>query len=373
MFMIIGTFHSINICLVADSTTYYQIGKSTSIKTLDEMLKLLDENSTDIKQLKLEFDSKIYEFEAAEDLVDYYQDLYDTNAEISDPNTLDSIRKEYLSALLNREILSFYKMNKIELVSCEVMKQKYNFINMFYQIMVLEKHEAYYTANTKYLSACKSIANIKYKYGRSTALEVSEISALIEENASALYEIKSEQEKLFSKLEDMLGMTMDFSVRIPLHTTVNNYALEDTISLIDKNEYSYEEAIFYRDAYDLCNTCKKAMIGSVLYKKNSTCMQQYSLQAEMIKKNIKIYTKSMISGYKKACKKLTAASKKLKNNETIYNNSSQKYRKGKVSKVDVLKADTQRAEAEYNYYSILSDKIMYEYMLDNGIYVTDVE
>ena len=107
MFMIIGTFHSINICLVADSTTYYQIGKSTSIKTLDEMLKLLDENSTDIKQLKLEFDSKIYEFEAAEDLVDYYQDLYDTNAEISDPNTLDSIRKEYLSALLNREILSF--------------------------------------------------------------------------------------------------------------------------------------------------------------------------------------------------------------------------------------------------------------------------
>lgn len=359
--------------LAADATTYYQIGNSETVKTLDEALKLFEDNNPDIKQMKLQYDAKIYEYEAAKDQEEDYQELYVINVGSSDSDTLDSVREQYLSALLNREVLSFYSKNYKELVSYEVLKQKYKFISMYYKLMTLEKQEAYYTANAKYLSACKSIANIKYRYGRCTALEVSQISAQIEENNAALYETESEQEKLSSELEDILGTTVSFSVKIPVNTAATSYTLSDTITLLNKNEYSYEEALAYKDAYYVCNTCEKAVYGSTTYKKNNVSMQQYSLQADSIKKAISYYAKSMISGYKKECKKLTAATKKIGNSETSYNNLSQKYKKGKSAKVDVLEADTRRAEVEYNYYSILSDKIMFEYILDNGVYLTDVD
>ncbi|MDO5561149.1 MAG: TolC family protein [Oscillospiraceae bacterium] len=354
--------------LAADATTYYQIGNAETVKTLDEALKLFEDNSPDIKQMKLQYDAKIYEYEAAKDQEEDYQELYVINVGSSDSDTLDSVREQYLSALLNREVLSFYSKNYKELVSYEVLKQKYNFISMYYKLMTLEKQEAYYTANAKYLSTCKSIANIKYRYGRCTALEVRQISAQIEENNSALYETESEQEKLSSELEDILGITVDFSVKIPVNTAATSYTLSDTISLLNKNEYSYEEALAYKDAYYVCNTCEKAVNGSTTYKKNNVSMQQYSLQADSIKKKISSYAKSTISVYSKYCKKLTATQNKLTNTETAYKNLSMKYQKGKTSKVDVLEANVNRAEAEFNYYSAVYNKELCEYVLNNSLY-----
>lgn len=366
--LLLGTFQSKQTCHAEESTTYYQIGSSTTIKTLDEVMKLFEDSSPDIEQIKLKYDSKMYNYEEANDLVDDYQELYVINMEGSDSDTLDAIREEYLSALLNREILSFYTKNKSELILSDVRKQKYDFINKYYQLMVLEKQERYYTVNAEYLSVCKSIANIQYKYGRCTALDVSQISVQIEENEFTLYENEAVQEKLVSELEDTLGKTFDFTVKIPLHTAVTKYVLSDTIHLINENEYSYEEALSYRDAYNVCNTCEKAVDGSLTYRKNSVLMQQYSLQAEAIKKNITSYAKSTISTYKKYCKKLTVASRKLINCKTSYNNLCQKYKKGKAAKVDVLEADVKRAEAELNYYSVLSDKVLCEYVLEFGLF-----
>lgn len=355
-------------CFAAESTIYYQIGNSETIKTLDEVEKLLEENSPSIKQIKLQYDAKIYEYEAAKDLVEDYQELYVASVGITDSDTLDSVREEYLTALLNQELLSFYSKNYKELVSYNVMKQKYDLISMYYQMMVLEKQEAYYKANAEYLSVCKSIANIKYKYGRCMKLEVSKISAQIEENESALYETESEQEKLLSELEDILGTTVDFSVKIPVNTANTNYTLSNTITLLNKNEYSYEEALSYRDAYYVCNTCEKAVNGSITYKKNNVSMQQYSLQADLIKKKISAYAKSTISSYRKYCKKLIATQSKFANSETTYKNISMKYQKGKAAKVDVLNANVNRTESEFNYYSALYNKKLYEYVLNNGLY-----
>lgn len=366
--LVVVLFFQSQNCLAADTTTYYLIGNAETVKTLDEALKLFEDNSPNIKQMKLQYDSKIYEYEAAKEQEEDYQELYVINVGSSDSDTLDSVREQYLSALLNRELLSFYSKNYKELVSYEVMKQKYNFISMYYQMMILQKQEAYYMANAKYLSACKSIANIKYKYGRCTALEVSQISAQIEENSSALYETQSNQEKLSSELEDILGTTVNFSVKIPISSSATSYTLSDTITLLNKNEYSYEEAISYKDAYYVCNTCEKAVNGSTTYKKNNVSMQQYSLQADSIKKKISSYAKSTISIYSKYGKKLTAAKSKLTNCETTYKNLSMKYQKGKASKVDVLEADVNRAEAEFNYYSAVYNKELSEYILDNGFY-----
>ena len=199
-------------------------------------------------------------------------------------------------------------------------------------------------------------------------MEVSQISAQIEENNSELYETESEQEKLLSELEDILGTTVDFSVKIPVNTVVASYTLSDAITLLNKNEYSYEEALSYRDAYYICNTCEKAVNGSITYKKNNVFMQQYSLQADSIRKKISSYARSAISSYRKYCKKLSAAQSNLTNTETAYKNLSMKYQKGKASKVDVQEANVNRAEAEFNYYSALYNKELSGYVLNNGIY-----
>jgi len=366
--LVVVVFFQSQSCLAADTTTYYQSGNFETVKTLDEALKLFEDNSIDIKHMKLQYDSKIYEYEAAKDQEEDYQELYVINVGSSDSDTLDSVREQYLSALLNREVLSFYTKNYKELVSYEILKQKYNFISMYYQLMTLEKQEAYYTANAKYLSACKSIANIKYKYGRCTALDINQISAQIEENNSALYETESEQEKLWFELEDLLGITVNFSVKIPVNTAITSYSLSDTIALLNKNEYSYEKAISYKDAYYICNTCEKAVNGSTTYKKNNLSIQQYSQQANSIKKAISSYAKSKISGYSKYCKKLNTMQSKLNITETAYKNLSMKYQKGKASKVDVLEADVNRTKAEFNYYSAVYNKELLEYVLKNGLY-----
>ena len=366
--LVVTVFFQSQNCLATDTTAYYQIGNSETIKTLDEAVKLLEENSPNIKQIKLQYDAKLIEFEAANDLVDDYQELYVINVGSSDSDTLDSIREEYLSALLNRELLSFYSKNYKELISYEVLKQKYVLVSKYYQMMVLEKQKAYYTANAKYLSACKSIASIKYRYGRCTELEVSQISAQIEENKFVLYEIESEQEKLSSELSDMLGTTENFSVKIPVNTVATSYTLSDTIALLNKNEYSYEEALSYKDAYQVCNTCEKAVNGSITYKKNNVYMQQYSLQADSKKKKIASYARSTISSYIRYCKKLTATQSKLTNAETVYKNLRMKYQKGKASKVALLEANVNKAEAEFNFYSVVYNKELLEYVLNNGLY-----
>ena len=63
---------------------------------------------------------------------------------------------------------------------------------MIWFACVLDKKQEYFEANAKFLSACKSIADIKHRYGRCTALEVSQISEQIEENNYALYETEAE-------------------------------------------------------------------------------------------------------------------------------------------------------------------------------------
>lgn len=112
--LVVAVFFQIQNCLAADTTTHYLIGNAETVKTLDEALKLFEVNSPDSKQMKLQYDSKIYEYEAAKDQEEDYQELYEINVGSSDSNTLDSVREQYLSAPLNREVLSFYSKNYIE-------------------------------------------------------------------------------------------------------------------------------------------------------------------------------------------------------------------------------------------------------------------
>lgn len=324
--------------LAAENTSYIQVGNSITIKTLDEILKLFEENNPNIKQMRLQYDSKIYEYEEAKEIEEEYQELYVINVGTSDSDTIDSLREQYLSALLNREILSFYVTNRTGLLSYDIQKQKYNFVNMYYKMIVLEKKETYYQANAQYLSLCKSIMNIKYKYGRCTALEVSQIEEQIEENEASLYETQAEFDELERNIKSALGTTVDFSLKIPVNDSSNNYNLSQVVASINKNEFSYEEVLSKEDAYQVCNTCEKAIIGSRTYKKNALLIQQYNLQAKEIESNINTYAMSTISAYKKSIKKLSSCRKKLNNCKSSYTNIYRQYNKGKASKFDVLES-----------------------------------
>ncbi len=357
----------------ADSTVFYQIGNAKTIKTLDEIIKLFEENSPNIKQIKLKYDSKIFEYEEAEESEKDYHELLSSSLVYSDYSTLSSIRKQYLAVLLERELLSFYSKNKHGLVSYEIQKEKYELISMYYQMIVLEKKYLFYKANEDYLSVCKSIADVKCRYGQCTELEVEQISAQIKENDTLLYETEIERMNLQAELEEILGIFVDFSVKIPITTQHISYELSDTTALLNKNEYSYDEALSCKDAYFTCNNCEETFFDSFTYKKYDVFIKQYTIYAAAIEKNISAYAKDMISSYNNYCKKVAVDRKILINYETSYKNICKRYKKGKASRLDVLDVDKKRAEAEYNYYSVIQDKLLCEYILSNGLYIPESE
>lgn len=367
LFATSGIFQSEN-CRAAD-LTYYQVGTSPNVKTLNEVITLLENSNPDIQMAKLENDAKVEEYRQAVETESDCNELYSDCKGLADSDTLESAREQYLQALLNRELLSYYVTYMNGLLTYATKVKTYEFMNLYYQLIVLDKKVAFYKANATYLSTYKSIVNIKYKHGKSTKLDLQAITLEKEENAANLTGIESERQEVIEALSNMIGADIDFSVKLPLNTEAKNYNLYETVSCFEKNDYRYEEADNTKKAYYSCNICEKAVIGSYTYNRNMQYMKYYSLQAEKCKMNISLYAKARIRKNTNNCKKMKVASDKLSLNETKVNNIKRKYEKGKASKLDLYKAKATKAEAEVTYYNVLSEKILNEYILDEGLYI----
>lgn len=354
-------------CLAEEKTLYYQIGDFQKVKSFNEIEKLVEANSPELKKIRLQYEAKEYEYEQAKILVDDYQDVYTDSME-SEYRVQESAREQYLSALLEREVCLYYKTNKIGLIQYETLKVRRKLLELCYQILIKQKQQEYQKANIEYLDICKSITQTRCKHGKTTAQEVDKVSVQLEE-AKALYEeARNDQEKLLSTLETQIGYAPDFSITLPVDDSKKEYVVDEVVSILQKNEYSYEEAIANKDAYTVCNTCEKAVMGSLVYKKNEAMMSMYSLEAERIANHIDSYGKWKIAHYKIDCKKTTVAKKKLTIRKTEYRNVQQKYRKGKAAKVAVYEAKTKWLEEEVNYCLALCEKMLCEYEIDCGIY-----
>lgn len=353
-------------CLAEEKTVYYQIGDFQKAKSFNEIEKLVEENSPELKQIQLQYEGKEYEYEQAKKLVDDCQDIY-TDSMGSEYRVQESAREQYLSALLNREICFFYKENRTGLIYYETLKTRREVFELCCQLLAKEKQREYQKANIEYLTMCKSIIKTRYKHGKTTALEVDKASVQLEE-AQVLYEeTGNERNELLNTLEARIGSSLDFSITFPVDISRKEYVVDEVVDRLNRNEYSYEEAIANRDAYTVCNTCEKAVIDSLVYKKNQAMIKMYSIEAEKIEKQIYIYGKLKIAQYKTDCKKATVAKKKLDLSKTEYRNIQQKYRKGKVAKVAVYEAKTKWLEEEVNYCLAVCEKMLCEYEIDCGI------
>lgn len=366
IFLSLGVFGEGQEVTKADSTAYFHLGEYTKTKTLEEVFQLLVEKSPKVRQTKYQIDSKVLEYDIASDAEEEYKSLY-----LSSKNydSISSLREQYLSMRLNREQLYFYHKYRMELIDSEMQKIKYDWLNMFYQLVVLEKQKEYYMDQAEYLNVYKAVVDIKCRYGRCTQMDVEQVSMQVDENKSYISDIESAQEELKNKIENELGNSIDFCIDIPWNSGISKYEFEEVKKRMETNDYSYEEAVMCKEAYFNCNNSDEMFRDSFTYKKNKNAMEQYSIKAKSIQEDVVHYAKATITKYRQYCNKATTASGKLKISMNKYNNEISKYRKGKSSKLNILDAKVKKSEAEYKYFSQIYNKLLCEYVLENGIYI----
>ncbi len=270
---------------------------------------------------------------------------------------------------LQKDLLSFYPGNETLLVKQMDQNLEYQMKKQLLQLKLLKEQQKYYNTYATYLNVLYRIEDVKYKRGRSTKEEIDDINVRIVKN--------------HADLEGVLADYQDGQEKVGVKTAMDNYVTQLSLDIVPRHQAMTVNTLIATiksnngEYIQLENTVAgyekyldsfAADTGSLSYQQGMLQLSDGYLQLMELEEDIASYAKSVISGYKKTVKKQNASALSLAVLSKKRVNVAKQYEKGRGALLACYEAQVKEETERQNYYSLCYQLMIWEEILDKGIY-----
>lgn len=306
---------------------------------------------------------------------DYVSLIEEINKQIA---SIDSQISQYTSikssfvtnlseAALQEDIADFYTDYQY-LITKETQNTLENdFLKKCYNLIIDNKVLDYSNSYQKYLDLVMQTDTIKYKLGLITQIIIDTDNTNLLKNETTIEENQDTYNAALSYIKSETAITDNTKIRLCLSSTKKQYNLENTVNQFINNNSSYHQIENYIRSYQ--NYLGSASTKSyTLYHQTELRINDYYLQLDELKGNIRIFVKGAIQSYENSFHSMTAAWNDLQVKIKIYNASKAKLDYKRASQIELQQKLFEKKAAEVAYYQSCYKIIIWQNILDNNLY-----
>ncbi|HHV09335.1 MAG TPA: TolC family protein [Clostridiales bacterium] len=281
-------------------------------------------------------------------------------------STISSYQTSLAETSLQAEIESFYVIYQGLLVQEAQDKLLNNFMKKCYGLILLQEQEDYYASCNDYLSVVQKVEEIKFKNGVSTQLSVDLADANLFKNNLALQNNTKSFYLTYTEIKTETGGSDQTRIMLPIAVSKKQYSLENTAS-----QFEYRNVTLAQ--YKHLERCYQSYLSSnngtgTLQHQIELKIRDYQLRYNALKNNIRTYVTDAIYTYDNEFQNLALADKEFQIAQKNYNTMDTKKKYKKATELDVAKAKSEMESAEMAYYQCIYNIIIWQNILDNGVY-----
>lgn len=281
-------------------------------------------------------------------------------------STISSYKTSLAEANLQVDIEKFY-VNYQWLINQEVQnKLLNNFMKKCYGLIILQEQDDYYTSYNEYLITVQKVERIKNNNGVSTQLSLDLADANLLKNDLALQGNMKSFYRNFNGIKTEIGIQDESQLLLPIEISYKKYSLEDTITRFEIRNVALAQFQHLKKCYQNYLSLNNGTY--TLQRQIQLKIQDYQLQYTVLKNNLRTYVTQAIYSYDSEFQNLALADKEVQIAYKNYNIIITKKKYKNASELDIHKAKSELESAEVAYYQCLYNIILWQNILDEGIY-----
>lgn len=279
--------------------------------------------------------------------------------------TISSYRVSMTDAKLQDDISAYYVANNSIIQKETQNKLKNEFMKKCYSLIITKEQQDYYQSYGKYLKTFEQVEEIKYKKGitESSALNLAKNNLL--NNDLDTIKNQSAFDSVYAYIQKETKLTDNIKISLPLAVEYKAYDLEQTVSSFVSNNASLLQLQNYIKSYKnylLNNT------GYTSYQQASLQIENYQLQYDERKADIRTFVKEALHSYDYSSQSLAASEEVLNLKIKQYNIVNEKLKHKKATELELNKAEYEKEAAEATYYQCCYNMIIWQNILENNLY-----
>ncbi|MDF2484727.1 MAG: hypothetical protein K0R46_895 [Herbinix sp.] len=268
---------------------------------------------------------------------------------------------------LQEEMAVFYNTYQHMLITNAQTSLKNEFLKKCYGLMLIKEQQDYYQAYQSYLSLVRTVQVIKYQRGLIGRVDLDLAEANLMKNDVTILKNQSNYDKSLSIIIKETNLGSDFNFRFQLPAERKDYKQEELQATFLINNVTLKQLSNYINSYinyQNNNTTK----SQALTKQIDLKIQDYSLQENELRNNIKAYAKDAITAYENAFRtyEMARSEIKLKGKQLEIVVAKKAYKK--ATELELRQAVYEKEAAEVTLYQSYYDIIVWQNILDNHIY-----
>jgi flagellar biosynthesis chaperone FliJ len=281
-------------------------------------------------------------------------------------STIGSYQSSLAESNLQAEIERFY-VNHQSLINQEAKNKLLNdFMKKCYGLILLQEQEDYYVSYHEYLSTVQKVEKIKFNNGVSTQLTLDMSNSNLVKNNLALQENIKSFYLTFNEIKIETGGADGTRIILPISVSQKQYKREDTISQFEYKNVALAQYKHLKQCYQSYLTQNSET--NTLNRQIELKIQDYQLQYNVLNNNIRTYVTNAIYSYDNEFQNLGLTDKEFQIAKKNYEIMVTKKKYKKATELDINKSKSEMESAETAYYQCVYNIIIWQNILDNGIY-----
>ncbi|MHB8132519.1 MAG: hypothetical protein ACYDEX_26490 [Mobilitalea sp.] len=281
--------------------------------------------------------------------------------------SINSTQLSMADAKLQKDVADFYKLYQ-EIILREVQnKLKNEFLKKCYSLILTKEQQEYYQSYQLYLETVRDIEKIKYRRGISgfTALDIAETNLL--KNDMEIEKKETTYDSIYNSVKTEANLNQKSKMVLSFSQEKKIYNSENTAAQFLYNNTNWYQLLNFIGCYK--NYLSTAGSGSMTQRDQMKLkINDYELQSDELRTNIKTYVKDAILSYENAFESLNVAEKELQLKTKHLNIIIAKKEYKRATELQLRQARYEKEAAEVAYYQSGYDIVVWQNILDNSIY-----
>lgn len=282
-------------------------------------------------------------------------------------SSMNSVKENTAEAKLQKEISSFYSIYQQELIRKGQRLLKNDFLKSCYALIINKEQIDYYNSYQEYLDTAYEVETIKYKKGVSTQEKVNNASIDIQQNETSKLKYQNSYDTTLKSIQTETGISKNVALRFDMSFYEKNYDEDQTFYQFINCDTDYMQLLSLVACYQNYLGLD-GMTSDAVYKQVGLQIQDYQLQIEELTNNIKTYVGVAIRSYHSAFRAKETAQNILSAKEENCRIVKAMLDNKKATILELKKAYVDKESAEITYYQCCYEIIVWENIIENGLY-----
>lgn len=279
-------------------------------------------------------------------------------------NLLDTNNVCYQESILKSNIGSFYTNNRDLIINKDMNEIKYDLVKNICKLIALNEQTKYYNTYNELVDLKITVESKKVKLGIVNVEDKEKLEAEKKTNQSLIQSNNDTYKLLYDSITKQANCA-NTTIKLDYMVEAKEYNKDDRINNFNFHYPDLLQLSYSQNAYD---NYKNTLSDELLKKQIEYTVSNYDIQRLLLENSIRQYVNMACIEYNSVVNKLGISQDTILLMNKQYNKMKKKYDLGRATQLNVKEAECNLQKAYIDFYNILVEKILLEYILDNHVY-----